>query len=88
LIHLTGVRKQFGTLIAVHDLNLTIPKGEIYGLIGPNGAGKTTTIRMMCGLLVPTTGSVQIAGVNVLAEPELASGTSGTCRIFSPFMTI
>jgi ABC-2 type transport system ATP-binding protein len=72
VIHLTGVRKQFGTLIAVHDLDLTIPKGEIYGLIGPNGAGKTTTIRMMCGLLVPTTGTVQIAGVNVIAEPELA----------------
>jgi ABC-2 type transport system ATP-binding protein len=72
LINLTGLRKQYGTLIAVHDLNLAIPKGEIYGLIGPNGAGKTTSIRMMCGLLMPTQGRVEIAGVDVCAEPERA----------------
>ncbi len=72
LIHLTGLRKQFGSLVAVHDLSLVIPKGEIYGLIGPNGAGKTTTIRMMCGLLLPTKGRVEIAGVDVSAEPERA----------------
>jgi len=72
LINLTGLRKQYGTLIAVHDLNLAIPKGEIYGLIGPNGAGKTTSIRMMSGLLMPTLGRVEIAGVDVCAEPERA----------------
>lgn len=72
MIHLTALRKQFGSLIAVKDINLTIPKGEIYGLIGPNGAGKTTTIRMMCGLLPPTRGQVEIAGVDVCAEPERA----------------
>jgi len=42
VIHLTGLRKQFGSLVAVNDLSLDVPRGEIYGLIGPNGAGKTT----------------------------------------------
>ncbi|HUK48811.1 MAG TPA: ABC transporter ATP-binding protein [Terriglobales bacterium] len=72
MIRLSALRKQFGSLIAVNDLNLTIPKGEIYGLIGPNGAGKTTTIRMMAGLLAPTKGEIEIAGVDVRAEPERA----------------
>jgi ABC-2 type transport system ATP-binding protein len=72
LINLTGLRKQFGNLVAVKDLDLVIPKGEIYGLIGPNGAGKTTTIRMMCGLLLPTRGRVEIDGVDVSTAPERA----------------
>ena len=70
MIQLTNLRKEFDDLIAVQDLTLTIPEGEIYGLIGPNGAGKTTTIRMACGLLTPTDGSVSVFGINVLAEPE------------------
>ena len=57
-------------MVAVEDLNLTIPQGEIFGLIGPNGAGKTTTIRMACGLLTPTTGKAVIDGVDVAREPE------------------
>ena len=72
MIHLRALRKQFGGLIAVNNVDLTIPQGEIYGLIGPNGAGKTTTIRMMCGLLAPTRGQVEIAGIDVSAEPERA----------------
>ena len=72
MIHLRSLRKQFGGLVAVNNVDLTIPKGEIYGLIGPNGAGKTTTIRMMCGLLAPTRGQVGIAGIDVTAEPERA----------------
>jgi ABC-2 type transport system ATP-binding protein len=72
VIHLRALRKQFGNLVAVNNVDLTIAKGEIYGLIGPNGAGKTTTIRMMCGLLAPTRGQVEIAGVDVCAEPERA----------------
>jgi ABC-2 type transport system ATP-binding protein len=72
VIELTHLHKEFDDLIAVDDLSLSIPLGEIYGLIGPNGAGKTTTIRMTCGLLAPTQGTVRVAGVDVLAEPERA----------------
>lgn len=72
MIHLRSLRKKFGGLVAVNDINLTIPRCEIYGLIGPNGAGKTTSIRMMCGLLAPTRGQVEIAGIDVTAEPERA----------------
>lgn len=72
MIELSHLRKEYDDLIAVEDLNLTIPAGEIYGLIGPNGAGKTTTIRMTCGLLSPTQGSVRVAAVDVLKEPEQA----------------
>ena len=72
MIELSHLRKEYDNLIAVQDLSLTIPPGEIYGLIGPNGAGKTTTIRMTCGLLGPTQGSVRVADVDVLREPERA----------------
>ncbi len=72
MITLTNLRKEFDNLVAVENLSLSIPNGEIYGLIGPNGAGKTTTIRMMCGLLEPTQGQVQVSGIDVVAEPEQA----------------
>lgn len=72
MIQVSSLCKEFGNLVAVKDLNLAIPKGEIYGLIGQNGAGKTTTIRMMCGLLAPTTGHIEIAGANVSSAPENA----------------
>lgn len=72
MIQLTNLSKEFDSLTAVSNLSLEIPKGEIYGLIGPNGAGKTTTIRMACGLLTPTRGTVYVSGINVLKEPERA----------------
>src|SRR5216683_2744496 len=72
MIELTNLRKEFDDLVAVESLTLSIPSGEIYGLIGPNGAGKTTTIRMICGLLDATQGKIQVAGVDVLGEPERA----------------
>ncbi|HYY70476.1 MAG TPA: ABC transporter ATP-binding protein, partial [Terriglobales bacterium] len=77
MIHFESLTKEFGNLIAVSDLNLDIPEGEIYGLIGPNGAGKTTTIRMACGLLTPTAGKVFVAGVEVHKEPERAQQHMG-----------
>ncbi len=72
MLQLTSLRKEFDNLVAVDNLTLEIPDGEIYGLIGPNGAGKTTTIRMICGLLMPTQGSVQVGGIDVQQEPERA----------------
>ncbi len=72
MIRLEKLRKEFGELVAVDDLEVVIPRGEIYGLIGPNGAGKTTTIRMACGLLEPTAGRVTISEVDVHQEPERA----------------
>src|SRR5271157_3285702 len=72
MIRLEKLRKEFDELVAVNDLNVVIPEGEIYGLIGPNGAGKTTTIRMACGLLEPTDGHVTVADVDVHQDPERA----------------
>ncbi len=71
-IQMERLRKEYDDLVAVADIDVTIPEGEIYGLIGPNGAGKTTTIRMACGLLDPTAGDVSVSGVNVYREPERA----------------
>ena len=77
MIELKQLRKEFDQLCAVDDLDLVIPDGEVFGLIGPNGAGKTTTIRMMCGLMTPTSGSVSIEGVDVHEDPEKAQSNIG-----------
>ena len=61
--------KTFGATEAVADLSFAVAPGEIYGLLGPNGAGKTTTLRMLIGILVPTRGSVRVAGIDVVQDP-------------------
>jgi ABC-2 type transport system ATP-binding protein len=65
-----GLRKTFGALVAVERLDLTIHRGEVFGLLGPNGSGKTTTIRMLCGLLTPTAGRATVVGHDVATEAE------------------
>jgi ABC-2 type transport system ATP-binding protein len=60
--------KQFGNIRALDDLSFKIKPGEIYGLIGPNGAGKTTTLRMICTLILPTSGSVSIFGLDTVTQ--------------------
>jgi ABC-2 type transport system ATP-binding protein len=62
--------KRFGKFVAVDHVSLAIPHGEVFGFLGPNGAGKSTTIRMLCGLLRPTSGSAQVAGYDVARKPE------------------
>jgi ABC-2 type transport system ATP-binding protein len=62
--------KAFGTFIAVDHVSLQVGKGEIFGFLGPNGAGKSTTIRMLCGLLTPTSGRALVQGLDVAVEPE------------------
>ena len=62
--------KRFGDFVAVDHINLETRKGEIFGFLGPNGAGKSTTIRMLCGLLKPTSGRAIVAGYDVSREPE------------------
>lgn len=61
-IHTSGLRRAFGTNVAVHGLDLAIPKGEIFGLVGPDGAGKTTVIRMISGLIDPDAGAARVVG--------------------------
>jgi len=65
-----GLRKVFGSRVAVEGLELSIRRGEVFGLLGPNGSGKTTTIRMLCGLMAPTAGTASVVGHDVIREPE------------------
>jgi len=69
-IHCEQLTKRFGDRVAVNQLTLTVPKGSIYGFLGPNGSGKSTTIRMLCGLLTPTTGTGTVLGLDVMTQSE------------------
>src|SRR4051794_41711582 len=71
MIALSGLTKTYGSLRAVCDLSLEIGRGEIFGFLGANGAGKTTTMRMLCGLVRPTSGQAKIVGADVWLEREL-----------------
>jgi len=62
--------RRFGQFVAVNDVSFEVRRGEIFGFLGSNGAGKSTTIRMLCGLLKPTSGTATVGGVNVTADPE------------------
>jgi ABC-2 type transport system ATP-binding protein len=77
MIEISNLRKEYDLLVAVDDLTMTVPAGEIFGLIGPNGAGKTTTIRIACSLIEPTAGVVKIAGIDVHKHPEVAQRSIG-----------
>jgi ABC-type branched-subunit amino acid transport system ATPase component len=76
VLRLRGLVKAYGEVKAVDGLSLEVRRGEIFGFLGPNGAGKTTTIRMMCGLLAPDSGMVEINGRRGPSLPS-ACGFSG-----------
>jgi ABC-2 type transport system ATP-binding protein len=77
LIGLEHLVKRFGDKVAVDDVSLEVRAGEILGFLGPNGAGKTTTIRMLVGLLQPTSGTVRVAGYDVQTQPLQAKAACG-----------
>lgn len=70
VIDARGLVKRYGDLVAVDGVDLTVYKGEIFGILGPNGAGKTTTLEMLEGLRPPDAGSITVAGVDAVADPE------------------
>ncbi|HQU45516.1 MAG TPA: ATP-binding cassette domain-containing protein, partial [Pirellulales bacterium] len=72
MIELQSVTRTYGDKTAVAGLSLTVPAGELFAFLGPNGAGKTTTIKMLVGLLRPSSGHVRLGGFDVAAEPRKA----------------
>jgi ABC-2 type transport system ATP-binding protein len=77
MLRLEALSKRYGAQEAVKNLTLRVPPGELFGFLGPNGAGKTTTIKMIAGLLRPTSGSIEIAGHDLASNPVEAKGALG-----------
>jgi ABC-2 type transport system ATP-binding protein len=69
-IEAKDLTKRFGDFVAVDKLELSVPKGTIFGLLGPNGSGKSTIIRMLCGVLLPSEGAATVNGFDVASRPE------------------
>lgn len=77
IIRTARLRREFGSTVAVSDVELSIERGAVLALVGPNGAGKTTLLKMICGLLPPTTGSAYVNGLDVFADPRRAQQELG-----------
>ena len=77
MIKLTNLVKRYGSFTAVNSINLEVPRGELFGFLGPNGAGKTTTLRMIAGILRPTSGTVHIGGIDLATDPIRAKSKLG-----------
>jgi ABC-2 type transport system ATP-binding protein len=77
MIRLTNLTKRYGRFTAVDGIDLRIHRGEVFGFLGPNGAGKTTTLRMIAGILQPTSGTIEIAGDNIATNPIGAKSRLG-----------
>jgi len=77
LIETQALSKRYGDKLAVNNVSLEVQAGEVFGFLGPNGAGKTTTIKMIVGLLQPTSGTIRVTGYDVQTQPLLAKASSG-----------
>jgi ABC-2 type transport system ATP-binding protein len=77
VIEVRDLSRKFGSFVAVDRVSFDVERGEVFGYLGANGAGKSTTIRMLCGLLAPTSGSAHVAGVDVAASPERVKRSLG-----------
>src|SRR5256885_1506661 len=82
LLTAEGVRKEFGGLIAVNEVDFSVPEGSIVSLIGPNGAGKTTFFNMLTGVYRPTSGRIIFAGEDITGKPPHAVTKRGIGRTF------
>ena len=69
-IRARGLTRRFGALVAVDHIDLSVPRAQVYGFLGPNGSGKSTTLRMLCGLLTPSEGEVEVLGLKIPAQAE------------------
>lgn len=76
-ISVEKLTKKFGSFTAVDDISFDVHHGEIFGFLGANGAGKTTAIRILCGLLSPTSGKAEVAGYNVFSKPDMVKRNIG-----------
>ncbi len=76
-VEMDNLIKRFGNFVAVDHVTLSVKPGEIFGFLGPNGAGKSTTIRILCGLLAPTSGKASVGGIDVVKNPEAVKHNIG-----------
>ena len=76
-VEVTNLTRKFNDFYAIDDISFYIPQGEIFGLLGPNGAGKTTTIRVLCGIMLPSSGSAHVLGYDVAQDPEAVKSRIG-----------
>jgi ABC-2 type transport system ATP-binding protein len=77
MIQLRALTKRYGSFTAVDAIDLDVPAGQLFGFLGPNGAGKTTTLRMIAGILRPTSGTVLVGGIDITADPRAAKAKLG-----------
>ena len=70
VVEVESLVKRFGSFVAVDHISFQVGAGRIFGFLGPNGSGKSTTIRMLCGILMPTSGKAMVSGFDVIREPE------------------
>lgn len=88
-VDVTNLRRDFGKFTAVNNITFQVNRGEIFGFLGPNGAGKSTTIRMLCGLLKPSSGSGSVAGFDIMKESEKIKSRIGyMSQKFSLYQTL